>query len=216
MQVEQLAPGLWQWTSRHPDWTPEQGGPEGWDPDVGSVYAEAYGDVLLIDPLVPADEAREHPLLGGARPRRRASGHAAGAAHLCLARAQLGRGLARYAGARLWSAPAWTTPRCRGGSVPPGRSAAGSGGGDRATIPRGVVLAAFPQRTRRRRHAARRRTAFGCAPTPGSAARTRETYGRLPSEPAGRPSNPSVSSSAHGDPVTTGGGVALQRALVAA
>ena len=30
MDVAELAPGLWRWTTAHPDWTPEQGGPEGW------------------------------------------------------------------------------------------------------------------------------------------------------------------------------------------
>jgi glyoxylase-like metal-dependent hydrolase (beta-lactamase superfamily II) len=60
MRVEQLAPGLWRWTERHPVWTPEQGGPDGWGPEVGSVYCEAYGDVLLVDPVLPAQgEERE-------------------------------------------------------------------------------------------------------------------------------------------------------------
>jgi glyoxylase-like metal-dependent hydrolase (beta-lactamase superfamily II) len=54
--VEELAPGLWRWTAVHPEWTPEQGGPEGWEQAVGSVYCETGGDVVLIDPIVPADE----------------------------------------------------------------------------------------------------------------------------------------------------------------
>jgi glyoxylase-like metal-dependent hydrolase (beta-lactamase superfamily II) len=53
--VEELAPGLWRWTERHPGWTPERGGREGWGPDVGSVYCEADGDVLLVDPVLPAE-----------------------------------------------------------------------------------------------------------------------------------------------------------------
>jgi glyoxylase-like metal-dependent hydrolase (beta-lactamase superfamily II) len=56
VDVVELAPGLWRWTTAHPDWTPEQGGPEGWERDVGSVYCEANGEVLLVDPLVPTDE----------------------------------------------------------------------------------------------------------------------------------------------------------------
>ena len=56
MDVAELAPGLWRWTTAHPDWTPELGGPEGWEQEVGSVYCETGGDVVLIDPLVPADE----------------------------------------------------------------------------------------------------------------------------------------------------------------
>lgn len=60
MQVVEIAPGLWWWSVRHPDWTPEQGGPDGWGPDVGSVYCEAEGAVVLVDPLVPqeADDER--------------------------------------------------------------------------------------------------------------------------------------------------------------
>lgn len=55
MELQELAPGLWRWTARHPDWPPEEGGPDGWEPEVGSV-AYATGDVLaLIDPLVPDD-----------------------------------------------------------------------------------------------------------------------------------------------------------------
>ena len=56
MDVVELAPGLWRWTTEHPDWTPEQGGPEGWEREVGSVYYEAGGDVLVIDPLVPSED----------------------------------------------------------------------------------------------------------------------------------------------------------------
>jgi glyoxylase-like metal-dependent hydrolase (beta-lactamase superfamily II) len=56
VEVTELAPGLWRWTTAHPGWTPEQGGPEGWERDVGSVYCETGGEVVLVDPLVPADE----------------------------------------------------------------------------------------------------------------------------------------------------------------
>jgi glyoxylase-like metal-dependent hydrolase (beta-lactamase superfamily II) len=57
VDVVELAPGLWRWTTAHPDWTPEQGGPEGWEQEVGSVYCETAGDVVLVDPLVPTDAA---------------------------------------------------------------------------------------------------------------------------------------------------------------
>jgi glyoxylase-like metal-dependent hydrolase (beta-lactamase superfamily II) len=53
VQVERLTDGLWRWTARHPDWTPEEGGPEGWDPEVASIYWEASDAVVLIDPLAP-------------------------------------------------------------------------------------------------------------------------------------------------------------------
>jgi hypothetical protein len=56
MNVTELAPRLWRWTATHPEWTEEEGGQEGWEPEVSS-YALVEEDVLvLIDPLVPADE----------------------------------------------------------------------------------------------------------------------------------------------------------------
>ena len=60
MQVLEIAPGLWRWTTRHPEWTAEEGGPDGWEPEVGCVYYEAPDAVILIDPLVPVEgEERE-------------------------------------------------------------------------------------------------------------------------------------------------------------
>jgi len=56
VEIRELRPGLWRWTSRHPDWTPEEGGAEGWEPEVGSVFWEGPDAVVLIDPLVPGDE----------------------------------------------------------------------------------------------------------------------------------------------------------------
>jgi hypothetical protein len=103
MEVAELAPGLWRWTARHPEWTPDQGGPEGWEPEVASYYCEAAGDVLLIDPIVPAD--------GGERERFwRALDHDVekpGALHVVLTCAWHARSsgavLVRYRGARLWT-----------------------------------------------------------------------------------------------------------------
>jgi hypothetical protein len=51
--VSELAPGLWRWTARHPAWTPADDGE--WDPDVGCVYAEIDGGIVLVDPLVPEE-----------------------------------------------------------------------------------------------------------------------------------------------------------------
>ena len=51
----EIAPGLWRWTTRHPEWTPEEGGADGWAPDVGCVYYETDDAVVLVDPLVPDD-----------------------------------------------------------------------------------------------------------------------------------------------------------------
>jgi glyoxylase-like metal-dependent hydrolase (beta-lactamase superfamily II) len=51
--VEELRPGLWTWTAPHPDWTPEQGGPEGWERDVRSYALAAGGAFILFDPMSP-------------------------------------------------------------------------------------------------------------------------------------------------------------------
>lgn len=62
MDVRELAPGLWRWTALHPDWEAdaEPGSPADWPQEVGCVYVETAGSVILIDPLVPGEpEARE-------------------------------------------------------------------------------------------------------------------------------------------------------------
>lgn len=60
MEVSELAPGLWRWIALHPDWTPKQAERGGWEQEVGSLYVETAGSVILIDPLVPGEpEARE-------------------------------------------------------------------------------------------------------------------------------------------------------------
>jgi glyoxylase-like metal-dependent hydrolase (beta-lactamase superfamily II) len=46
LQVEELVPGLWRWTGRHPELERE----------VGCVYYESADGVCLIDPLVPPEE----------------------------------------------------------------------------------------------------------------------------------------------------------------
>jgi glyoxylase-like metal-dependent hydrolase (beta-lactamase superfamily II) len=53
VEVQELAAGLWRWTAPHPAWKPEDGGPGGWERDVGCVYYEGPGAVVLIDPLAP-------------------------------------------------------------------------------------------------------------------------------------------------------------------
>lgn len=56
MDVLEIAPGLWRWTARHPEWTPRAD----WEESVGCVYWEGDGAVVLVDPLVPAvPEERE-------------------------------------------------------------------------------------------------------------------------------------------------------------
>jgi glyoxylase-like metal-dependent hydrolase (beta-lactamase superfamily II) len=55
MEIHEIAPGLWRWVAAHPEWTPDEGGAEGWVPDVGSVYYEAPDGLVLIDPLAPPE-----------------------------------------------------------------------------------------------------------------------------------------------------------------
>jgi hypothetical protein len=52
LDVQQIREGLWRWRTGHPEWTADQDWPE----EVGSVYYEAADSIVLVDPLVPADE----------------------------------------------------------------------------------------------------------------------------------------------------------------
>lgn len=47
----ELAPGLWRWTARHPAWHPGAFGAE-----VASFALRAGDDLLLVDPLLPAQD----------------------------------------------------------------------------------------------------------------------------------------------------------------
>ena len=52
MRVDEIAPGLWRWTGRHPGWSPASD----WPQEVGCVYFEAPGTVVLLDPLIPPED----------------------------------------------------------------------------------------------------------------------------------------------------------------
>jgi hypothetical protein len=54
--VEEVRPGLWHWTAPHPDWTPSDGGPEGWEQEVSSYAYVAPDALVLIDPLAVPSE----------------------------------------------------------------------------------------------------------------------------------------------------------------
>ena len=56
MQVREIGTGLWYWTGRHPAWTPGDGGPDGWEQEVGCVHYENADSVVLFDPLVPMED----------------------------------------------------------------------------------------------------------------------------------------------------------------
>ena len=47
MDVQEVRPGLWRWTAYHPEWRQE----------VGSVACAGPHDLVLIDPLLPRDDA---------------------------------------------------------------------------------------------------------------------------------------------------------------
>jgi glyoxylase-like metal-dependent hydrolase (beta-lactamase superfamily II) len=57
MHLEQIAPRLWHWTARHPDWKPDARGEDGsgWDAIVSSYALVAEDAFVLIDPQVPGD-----------------------------------------------------------------------------------------------------------------------------------------------------------------
>ena len=49
-EPELLREGLWRWTARHPEWHPGEFGAE-----VAGFAAQANGDLLLLDPLLPPE-----------------------------------------------------------------------------------------------------------------------------------------------------------------
>jgi glyoxylase-like metal-dependent hydrolase (beta-lactamase superfamily II) len=54
--MQEVRPGLYRWTATHPDWTPEEGGADGWDPEVASYLYESSDALVLFGPLVGDDE----------------------------------------------------------------------------------------------------------------------------------------------------------------
>ncbi|WP_445148951.1 hypothetical protein [Baekduia sp. Peel2402] len=51
--MKEIAPAIHRWTARHPDWHPTR---DDFGREVGSYALIADGDLLLVDPLVLADE----------------------------------------------------------------------------------------------------------------------------------------------------------------
>jgi glyoxylase-like metal-dependent hydrolase (beta-lactamase superfamily II) len=56
VRVTEIATGLWRWTGLHPAWTPADGGPGGWEQEVGCYFYEAPDAIVLFDPLVPMED----------------------------------------------------------------------------------------------------------------------------------------------------------------
>lgn len=54
----EIVPGLLRWTAPHPDWNPQAapGSSDDWGQYVGSVLYEVAETVVLIDPLLPAED----------------------------------------------------------------------------------------------------------------------------------------------------------------
>jgi hypothetical protein len=50
--VDELAPGLWRWTARHPEWRPEEDSLPGYEPVGASIAYRAAGGLVLVDPLL--------------------------------------------------------------------------------------------------------------------------------------------------------------------
>ena len=54
-QLRDVTTGLWLWRTTHPDW---QEGAD-WDPLVASTCVESGGEVILLDPLAPPEDAAD-------------------------------------------------------------------------------------------------------------------------------------------------------------
>ena len=54
-EIIDVASGLWVWRLRHPDWQPGLD----WGPVVASTCVESQGEVAVLDPLAPPDDADE-------------------------------------------------------------------------------------------------------------------------------------------------------------
>jgi glyoxylase-like metal-dependent hydrolase (beta-lactamase superfamily II) len=63
--VKELRPGLWTWSGPHPEWTPDDGGPDGWEQEVRSYALDAGDSLVLFDPLAEPEQLAR---LAGGRP----------------------------------------------------------------------------------------------------------------------------------------------------
>jgi glyoxylase-like metal-dependent hydrolase (beta-lactamase superfamily II) len=54
--MKQLRPVLWHWSAPHPSWSPEDGGPEGWEEVVHSYALDAGDSLVVFDPLVEPEQ----------------------------------------------------------------------------------------------------------------------------------------------------------------
>ena len=54
-ELRDVAPGLWIWRRPHPDWSPGLD----WEPLVTSTCVESRGEVAVLDPLAPPEDAAD-------------------------------------------------------------------------------------------------------------------------------------------------------------
>jgi glyoxylase-like metal-dependent hydrolase (beta-lactamase superfamily II) len=54
-ELVDVAPGLWLWRTEHPDWRSDAGWPE----QVASTCVESRGEIALLDPLAPPEDATD-------------------------------------------------------------------------------------------------------------------------------------------------------------
>jgi len=54
-EFHDVASGLWLWRLEHPDWRPGLD----WEPLIASTFVESGGEVALLDPMAPPDDADE-------------------------------------------------------------------------------------------------------------------------------------------------------------
>jgi glyoxylase-like metal-dependent hydrolase (beta-lactamase superfamily II) len=57
--MEELRQGIWRWEARHPGWSEDDGGPDGWGPEVVSYAIDTGERLLLVDPLGMPAQAEE-------------------------------------------------------------------------------------------------------------------------------------------------------------
>jgi hypothetical protein len=55
IEIREVAPGLWVWRLPHPDWHPGAG----WAPQVTTTVVASGGEIAIVDPLAPPEEAQE-------------------------------------------------------------------------------------------------------------------------------------------------------------
>jgi hypothetical protein len=54
-ELRDVSPGLWIWRTEHPDWSPEAD----WERLVTSTCVSSGGEVALLDPIAPPDDATD-------------------------------------------------------------------------------------------------------------------------------------------------------------